>query len=133
MKGSVFAVLADWAGHSISRDAATSATAALNMKEVSTIGVNIVRRRVAMPETSKFENDSIKREETPSGRGRRDDSCITDTRSSPIMVYRDKWLLTLSVNRTPLSASRSHPMLLEDRQQATHQGRWETLAKFKIS
>lgn len=73
MKGLVFAVLADWAGHSISRDAAISATAALNMKEVSTIGVKLVRMRVAVPKTSKFENDSIKRKETPFGGGRRDD------------------------------------------------------------
>lgn len=128
MKGLVFAVLVDWAGPSISRDAANTATAALNMKEVSTIGVKLVRMRVAVPETSKFENDSIKRKETPLGVGRRDDSCITDPSSSPITVYRDKWLLTLSAKRTPLSASCSHPMLLEDREQAVDQGRWKTLA-----
>lgn len=128
MKGLVFAVLADWAEHSISRDAAISATAALDMKEVSTIGVKLVRMRVAVPKTSKFENDSIKRKETPFWGGGVMTSCITDPSSSPIMVYRDKWLLTLSAKRTPLSASCSHPMLLEDREQAVDQGRWETLA-----
>ena len=67
MKESVFAVLADWTGHSISKDAATSAKAALNMRGGSSIDVKLVRVRVALPETSKFENDSIKRKETPLG------------------------------------------------------------------
>lgn len=126
MKETVFAVLADWAGHSISRDAASSAKAVLNMREVSSIDVKLVGTRVTVPETSKFENDSIKRKETPRGGGkgeRRDDSCIADPSSSPIMVHRHEFLHTLSAKRTPLSASYSHLTLLENREQAVEQGR----------
>lgn len=69
MKESVSPVLADWTGHSMSRDAATSANEPLNMREVSSIDVNFVKMRVALSEKSKFENASIKREERPLGGG----------------------------------------------------------------
>lgn len=65
MKESVSPVLADWTGYSISRDAATSAKATLNVREVSSIDVKFPRMIVAVSETKKFENTSIKRKETP--------------------------------------------------------------------
>ena len=67
MTESVPPVLADWTGHSMSRDAATSAKEPLNMKEVSSIDVNFVKMRVAVSEKSKFKNASIKREEMTLG------------------------------------------------------------------
>lgn len=67
MKESVSPVLADWTGHSMSRDAATSAKEPLNMREVSSIDVNSVKMRVCVSEKSKFENASIKREEMSLG------------------------------------------------------------------
>lgn len=126
MGETVFAVRADWAGHSISRE--VNQGQRWNMREVSSIDVNLWgwgRKR----QSSRMIPSKVKKRHLGGGwRGGVMTPASRTLAPSPIMVHRDKYLHTLSAKRTSLSASCSHPMLLENREQMGEQGRWETLA-----
>ena len=119
-------MLADWTRHSISRDAATLAKAALNMREVSSIDVKFVRIRVLCWKRQSSRMLPSNGKKRHGGGGVMIPALGT---LAPHLSWSiDKWLHTLSAKRTPLSASCSHPMFLENREQAVERGRSETLA-----
>lgn len=130
MKESVSPVLADWTGHSMSRGCS-------NFSQGTVEYERSLKHRCKFCQDESMCVGKVKVRECFHQKGRnvnwgmRDDSCIGDPSSSPIMVHRDKWLHTLSAKYTPLSASCSYPMLLESREQAVERGRWEPLATFQ--
>lgn len=82
-----------------------------------------------MPETSKFEKILSKGNKRHWGEGGVTTPALRTLGPHLSWYIEINGYLPSQLNSPPLSASRSHSMLLEDRQQAADQGRWETPAK----